>query len=266
MEYPLIDFCLDSLKTIPKKIWPEVAYKAQVSYSWMYQFVRANGAFDTGYKKLARLEDVLKYDVIGPFDEQKIGSTGYTSSNERDEAICADYKTGMTLAQVGSRYGITRERVRQIVTKRGITKMDGGGAIRSFKKTHEKIEAAAVKEESRERRCLERFGCTCAQKQSLRNMSEKRIDTPIHKFSQQRMNALTRNIEWDLTLWEWWQIWNESGKYSQRGKEKGQYVMARYGDHGGYTKENSYITTAEENIKDGYAARKGTRRAKWQDE
>lgn len=49
-------------------------------------------------------------------------------NEERDREMVDAYLAGSTLAQLGERYGITRERVRQIVERSGIE----GAAVRSM--------------------------------------------------------------------------------------------------------------------------------------
>lgn len=67
-----------------------------------------------------------------------------------------------------------------------------------------------------------------------------------HKFS-----AKDRGIEFLLTYDEWYKIWLDSGHLSERGKRKGQYVMARYGDIGPYSVENVKIISFAENTREG---------------
>lgn len=45
-------------------------------------------------------------------------------------------------------------------------------------------------------------------------------------------------------------MWLISGKWSERGKKSGQYVMCRFGDIGPYNKRNCYIGTVEQNGRD----------------
>lgn len=43
---------------------------------------------------------------------------------ERDASICSLYKSGSTLVQLGERFHLSRERIRQIVKKSGLGKED----------------------------------------------------------------------------------------------------------------------------------------------
>lgn len=42
------------------------------------------------------------------------------------------YRAGQTLSQIAAQEGISRERVRQILRKRGVTKIDGGAHKRGI--------------------------------------------------------------------------------------------------------------------------------------
>lgn len=174
-----------------------------------------------------------------------------TSENhdvERAEAMAAMYSGGKTLAEIGGLYGVTRERVRQIISKRhGMTAIDGGNSVRSSIKRR-------VRAVARDARYLAEHGCTYSQYQSLmkigRDMRENGDSfyrTPTVAFNSQRQNAKDRGIGWKLTIWEWWLIWQESGKWPLRGKTKGQYVMCRFGDTGAYEIGNVYIATCSHN-------------------
>ena len=58
-----------------------------------------------------------------------------------------------------------------------------------------------------------------------------------------------------LTYEEWVSIWEQSGKLQLRGKGRGLYCMARYGDKGPYSLENVFITLNECNLREGNLGR-----------
>lgn len=70
-----------------------------------------------------------------------------------------------------------------------------------------------------------------------------------NKYSVQKACAKRRGIGFYLTFEQWWNIWQQSGKWNQRGCKKGQYVMSRYNDTGPYKIGNVYIQTVESNIR-----------------
>lgn len=67
-------------------------------------------------------------------------------------------------------------------------------------------------------------------------------------FTYQRNNAKQRGIGWELTLEQWWDIWERSGKWEKRGRNKGGYVMGRHGDLGPYAVGNVAICSHQENV------------------
>ena len=77
---------------------------------------------------------------------------------------------------------------------------------------------------------------------------KKKIDyVERHKYACHKSKAKQRKIDFNLTFEEWWGIWQQSGKWNERGCRKGQYVMSRYNDAGAYEVGNVFIQTQEEN-------------------
>jgi hypothetical protein len=75
------------------------------------------------------------------------------------------------------------------------------------------------------------------------------------KFQQQRETRLA-SPGFELSFEEWWDIWQKSGHWEERGKCKGQYVMSRIGDQGPYKVGNVFIQTNAQNIKDAWLGKK----------
>lgn len=167
---------------------------------------------------------------------------------ERNEAMAAMYRAGKTLAEIGEVYGITRERVRQVLwADFGIEASSGGQTVRSRM-------AKECREAKREAACLVKHGCSTAQLEELREIGREMLAsgesysrTPIGAFGSQRNNAIKRDIPWSISLWEWWLIWQDSGKWKERGREAEAYVMCRFRDEGGYEVGNVYIATLRHN-------------------
>ena len=67
------------------------------------------------------------------------------------------------------------------------------------------------------------------------------------KYYSHKSSAKQRDLEFLLTFDEWCDIWEESGKWENRGCGKDQYCMARYFDNGGYTLGNVRIRTNKQN-------------------
>lgn len=165
----------------------------------------------------------------------------------RGERMAAMFRNGYTLQQIGNQYDLTRERVRQIITKHHGLKAEHGGqhviAERGRRERQSKQDAAL----------MSRCGCTLDQWREMRRIGREMVDagvgfyrTPLRAYSSQRANAARRGIGWELSLWQWWQIWQCSGKWERRGRGQG-YVMCRKGDVGPYSVGNVFIAPATEN-------------------
>ena len=82
------------------------------------------------------------------------------------------------------------------------------------------------------------------------------------KFWDQRQSARQRKIEWNLTLEQWWGIWEQSGHWPDRGVHRGQYCMSRIGDTGAYEIGNVFIQLHCNNIRDAHLGKKDGPRSK----
>lgn len=166
---------------------------------------------------------------------------------ERDAAIIAQYRSGMTMEQVGAAHGFTRERARQILARHGLTRRDGGQSVLSGQRK-------TAAEQAREARCVRKWGLSL---QEFTDHVERWGNTgvrgsPMHRYMEQRRNAVChRRIGWEFTFKTWWDLWQRSGKWEQRGRGEG-YCMARNGDVGPYSPTNVYICTIGQNFSDSY--------------
>jgi hypothetical protein len=79
--------------------------------------------------------------------------------------------------------------------------------------------------------------------------------TVKHKYNVHKAGAKRRNIAFELSFEEWYDIWLSSGKWEERGKGANGYCMCRYGDKGPYDKGNVYIATNAENGKEANTGR-----------
>lgn len=145
------------------------------------------------------------------------------------------YRRGETLEMIGRRLGYSRERIRQLLLRSGITGQDGGQAVRSRIK---RAAAAARREAARARRnllVLQGLGCSAAEAEAINGgpfaLIAGRPD-PIGCYLRHRRNARRRGIAWELTLPEWWELWKEH--YPNRR----QYRLCRKNRTEGYSRGN----------------------------
>jgi hypothetical protein len=68
-----------------------------------------------------------------------------------------------------------------------------------------------------------------------------------YAFLHQRAQAKRRSVLFLLSFEQWWEIWQSSGKWEQRGIRSSHYCMARFGDRGAYECDNVRICTVREN-------------------
>lgn len=163
------------------------------------------------------------------------------SDNERALDMAERYTNGATLQEIGDFYGLTRERVRQIITKAfGALSNEGGATLRAQQKTR----AAKAR---RDRKYLNRYGMTRAEFRRINDPSIAYRDRPIAAYRRQQGNSNSRGIAWNITFAEWWLVWSESGQWAQRGRGKDHYVMARHSDTGAYELGNVKIILADDN-------------------
>lgn len=68
------------------------------------------------------------------------------------------------------------------------------------------------------------------------------------KYMANKTSAKQRNIEFRLTFEEWRDWWLATGHFHERGRKRGQYAMARYGDVGPYALGNIQCITNTDNV------------------
>lgn len=171
--------------------------------------------------------------------------------------VVALYKSGKSLAEVGSQFGVSRERVRQIVSGLGVSKLEGGATIRSFTNTRDKVEALRAKDEREESHIRSLWGMSLDDYKAhiAEHGTSTKSTSPMRKYIQHRSSAKKRGIGWDFNFAQWWQVWQDSGKWSERGRGPGYhgYVMARFGDADTpYSVDTVYICTQSQNSKDSF--------------
>jgi len=75
-------------------------------------------------------------------------------------------------------------------------------------------------------------------------------------FKAQKASARARGIPWELTFEQWLVIWEDSGRWDERGRRKNQYCMARFNDEGPYAVWNVKIIKHSENSSEGQLGHK----------
>lgn len=199
----------------------------------------------------ASVEDLAWW--VEPMPETKRGPgrpphLGPYKPDSRALDVIRRYKNGQTQAQIGAVHKITRERVRQILKKSSLSRLDGGQTIRSFLKTPDMVAKAKAQRDKSDQIKIRAWGIPL---EAWREIRTKYGYKPFSAYTKQRDNAKKRGIGFELNFKTWWDIWQESGRWAERGRGKG-YCMARFGDSGPYSKDNVYICTIGQNFSDSY--------------
>lgn len=158
-------------------------------------------------------------------------------SVQRTAAMAAMYRQGITLKAIGEKFGVTRERVRQILKTVGMNGKDGGAHFRSAsKKSHDPDRLAT--------RIRQKWGL------DVETWRRLRADGTILRYTQQRNNARSRAIPFLLSFSQWYAIWQASGKLDLCGRGKGKFCMSRLNDAGAYELGNVHVQPCVENSRE----------------
>jgi DNA-binding CsgD family transcriptional regulator/predicted HTH domain antitoxin len=174
----------------------------------------------------------------------------------REEIMEHLYRDGIILEAIGRLYGLSRERVRQILSKRGIEARDGGAHVSARVRAEERWNVLKEKKDSH---CRKFYGCpldVVLEINEGRNFSDS--GSPANAYRCQRRSAAVRGIDWKFTFPEWWSIWQASGKWSLRGRSG--YCMSRKNDAGAYEVGNVEIITTSQNSSDSYKTKPSKKR------
>ena len=173
----------------------------------------------------------------------------------RQEQMILLYVAGQTLHQIGAAFGVTRERVRQIIAQAGISRKDGGGVKRAEARMRWKNTARDLR---RNARTFGSHGCAYAEAVALNDGKAPWAKGSLAKaYINQKRSSQKRGIDWRFTFPEWVGVWVGSGNLGGRGRTGDSYVMARLYDQGPYSPQNVYITTLRLNGHDYQMKRLG---------
>lgn len=166
----------------------------------------------------------------------------------RDEEIIELFKSGTTINGLSEIYGVSKQRIHQILKRDGVSSAEGGRTVRTGRKT-------AANYLEKEAGYLKKYGCTLSQYEEIVSMRKAMQSagktwqtTPLAAYYGQKSSAKYRGVPFKLTMWEWWRIWQDSGHWEERGLGMCGYVMCRYGDEGAYEVGNVFIDKSVNNV------------------
>jgi len=149
---------------------------------------------------------------------------------KRNDEIVQLFKSGWTMQEIGDVFGVCRERVRQILFELRVSATEGGCSLKT-----------AQKAAKRDQEFIDLRGCDSETYRRISKIKDKNGKNPQRCYSSQRGDAIFNGIKWELNFYEWWTVWDRSGKWHKKGREKGEYCMRRHESIGPYSKDNSCI-------------------------
>lgn len=153
------------------------------------------------------------------------------------------YKAGKTLQEVAEIYGVTRQRVQQVLKRVGCNWETSGRLQRSIDAEESRRNKA---KEHLASQIAKRWGC------SVEEWKKGKSNGNIQRFVTQRKNAKHRGIEWNFTYKQWIDWWAETGNIDNRGRGKELFCMSRLNDTGPYSPENVVCKTICENSREAF--------------
>jgi hypothetical protein len=139
----------------------------------------------------------------------------------RNARIVADYLTGnFTMSEIGAREGVSRERVRQILSDQAPVEFKN---VRKKCREVLKVERESSKQTRREEAFFQLWGCD---RERFAYILAVFPDARL-RFKENKGNAHTMNRPWKMTFCEWAMCWINSGRVWLRGHKhihkSGQY-------------------------------------------
>jgi hypothetical protein len=155
----------------------------------------------------------------------------------KELAMCEAFKAGTPITKLQIEYELNSyQAAHRILKKHGLTRTDGGKSKEVAERKAKATEVGAT--------IQDRQGCTKEQWDLLRALDEDYKKTPLAAFNTFKNNFqnLNKEVEFKISLWEWWELWNESGRYAQRVRNPdGMWVMAQKDRTLPLTKDNARI-------------------------
>jgi hypothetical protein len=147
------------------------------------------------------------------------------------------FAAGMTLQAIGTKYRVSRERIRQILFKVGVYGKHGG----HFKRSQDAAKLAQFKYWNDE---LPRLGCN--RTELLKITGSLRISvqgSPVNRFIAKRKWAMARGEAWELTFPQWRAVWAASGHWCASPRRQNKWIMVRHNKQVPWSQGNVRIET-----------------------
>lgn len=194
-------------------------------------------------KKVTQLENQLKRQNL-----IKKRLVSEMEKEARNVSMVSMYRQGMTLQEIGDRYGLTRERVRQIVSREGITSKEGGKTVQVKEKKmiqsvidgEERKKRQAVKNVKHAQWVVEHLGDTIETIEAA-GLPHTRESLVCKSYVAIRMAHFYQNQKTYLRYLDWVKIWEDSGHFSRISGPNRGWCLVRQDNHQPWSPENAKI-------------------------
>lgn len=162
------------------------------------------------------------------------------------------YLSGFSSTEIAKKFGCSGQNIRQMLKRMGLGSSVGGPWVKAKERAKER--AAEV-----EARRLARWGLTKNELEQIAPNGTAHPDSPMRVFWYKKRNADRFGVSWELSFAEWWKIWQDSGRWNERGR--GKYVMGRLKNDGPFSVENTVIMSQSEASKRSFILKPAKYRA-----
>ena len=146
------------------------------------------------------------------------------SNPDRLEAIAACYRNKETLREIGGKFGITGERVRQLLKKARVDPEEGGGLIKNEEARKRKAARWLAKTDASLRKV---YGCGHDEFIALNGTLDRSPGTAAWDYQAISKNNKGKGAEWSLTFPEYVGLWEKVGGVHMRGRGYGSLALCR---------------------------------------
>jgi hypothetical protein len=154
-----------------------------------------------------------------------------------------------TTSEIAAHFEVSSQCIHRYIKLMGLTRRDGGKAGQMKVRAIEASEEVIVKKQ----------GCTQSQWDRLRAMDEDYKLTPLFAYNTFKNNFQNSQpeVEFNLPLWDWWELWEESGKWGlHKRNPQGMYIIACTDKSKPLTKTNATVRPFAEVLRETRARNK----------
>ena len=167
--------------------------------------------------------------------DEPVSASRKASMIARNEGIVASFMAGESMKEIGNRLGLSREYIRQVIAKHGMTAAQGGFAHQVALKREAKRKQKEERQAQLKSKFLEQWGTP---------RGAVSANPEVLAYLGFRWNVKRRGITNTLTFFQWKDIWAKSGILGRPGQ--GQYGLTRRDLTRGFDAENAVVRSMQD--------------------